>query len=320
MFLIATLTPPTLKRQTIILCLLLSVLTLAAADTTYYKNFYTISKKDKAVIYEIDKSKNGEVKRFWISTNNVAVTGFYLDGKLNGVFDLFYETGQRFETARYEKGSSTGTIKRWYKNGQLMVVKELIPVDFRTKPKYDVSHRVLSYYDAAGNQLVKDGDGIYAKFFLFNATARKGGTLKKGVPDGNWIGFERGLAYNETYKKGKLVRGESKDEEGNTYQYEVLQESASFVGGYPAWGKFLREHLNYPKDAQRSDVEGKVYVRFFIESDGTLTSLKVVKGIGSGCDEEAVRVLKKSPKWKPGVFRGRKIRQKYVQLIQFKLS
>jgi protein TonB len=67
-------------------------------------------------------------------------------------------------------------------------------------------------------------------------------------------------------------------------------------------------------------VEGKVFVQFVVDKDGTLTDIKAVKGIGAGCDEEAVRVLKAAPKWKPGKQRGRPVKVRMILPITFKLG
>jgi protein TonB len=67
-------------------------------------------------------------------------------------------------------------------------------------------------------------------------------------------------------------------------------------------------------------IEGKVYVQFVVDKDGTLTDIKALKGIGAGCDEEAVRVIGGSPKWKPGKQRGRPVKVRMVLPIIFKLG
>jgi len=67
-------------------------------------------------------------------------------------------------------------------------------------------------------------------------------------------------------------------------------------------------------------IEGKVFVEFVIEKDGSITDVKAIKGIGAGCDEEAVRILQSAPNWKPGKQRGKPVRQKMVLPISFKLS
>jgi protein TonB len=66
-------------------------------------------------------------------------------------------------------------------------------------------------------------------------------------------------------------------------------------------------------------VEGKVFVEFVVEKDGTLTQFTVVKGIGAGCDEEAIRIMQEAPAWEPGKQRGRPVKQRMVLPIFFKL-
>jgi protein TonB len=67
-------------------------------------------------------------------------------------------------------------------------------------------------------------------------------------------------------------------------------------------------------------VEGRVFLQFVVNKDGSLTDIKVVKGIGAGCDEEAIRVLKSAPRWSPGKQRGVPVRQRMVLPLTFKLG
>ncbi len=102
--------------------------------------------------------------------------------------------------------------------------------------------------------------------------------------------------------------------------FMVVEQSASPEGGMPAFYSYVSKNLKYPKQARKLGVEGKVIIQFVVWKDGSLRDLKVLKGIGSGCDEEAVRVLKNSPKWKPGKQRGRPVNQRIVLPIMFKLG
>lgn len=99
-----------------------------------------------------------------------------------------------------------------------------------------------------------------------------------------------------------------------------VDESASFPGGIHAWGNEINKNLKYPKQAQRMGIEGRVFVQFIVEKDGTLTDVKVVKGIGGGCDVEAIRFVKNQPKWIPGKQNGKPIRQRMIQNILFKFN
>ena len=118
----------------------------------------------------------------------------------------------------------------------------------------------------------------------------------------------------------EIVFEEAPEEENVDEIFTIVEESASFPGGLSAWAKYLGKELKYPRQAQRMGIEGRVFVQFIVERDGSLTDVKVVKGIGAGCDEEAVRVIKKGPKWKPGKQRGKPVRQKYIQNIMFKFA
>lgn len=90
-------------------------------------------------------------------------------------------------------------------------------------------------------------------------------------------------------------------------------------GGFEAFYKFVGKNLKYPKQAQRTHAMGKVYVEFVIGKNGEVTDLKVVKGIGSGCDEEAMRVLALT-KWQPGRQRGKPVKVRMTMPLNFVLN
>lgn len=102
--------------------------------------------------------------------------------------------------------------------------------------------------------------------------------------------------------------------------YTSVQQSAEFPGGINAFYQFLGKNLHYPPEARTSNIQGKVFLTFIVEQDGSLTDIKVLRGIGHGLDEEAIRVIKSSPKWTPGKQNGKPVRQQYTVPIQFTLS
>ena len=91
---------------------------------------------------------------------------------------------------------------------------------------------------------------------------------------------------------------------------------ASFPGDLPA---YIGQHVKYPSIALREGVEGRVYVNFVVEKDGSITHVKMLRGIGFGCDEEALRVVKEMPKWIPAQFKNRKVASYFNLPIHFKL-
>ena len=98
---------------------------------------------------------------------------------------------------------------------------------------------------------------------------------------------------------------------------EVMPE---YPGGEQAMMKFVADNVKYPQDAIDKEISGRVLVSFVVEKDGSIGDVKVVKGIGGGCDEEAVRVVNAMPKWKPGMDKGKPVRVSYMMPITFKLQ
>lgn len=109
-------------------------------------------------------------------------------------------------------------------------------------------------------------------------------------------------------------------ESDEPYNTTVLSVMPAPVGGDAAWTKFLKKNLRYPEQAVEEGKNGKVWISFVIEKDGTLTDIKVLKGAGYGMDEEALRVLRKAPAWTPGVMAGRPVRVQFTLPINFALS
>ena len=102
--------------------------------------------------------------------------------------------------------------------------------------------------------------------------------------------------------------------------FSIVEDHPEPVGGMKAFLGFLAENIEYPRAASRLGVSGKVFVQFVVEKDGSLTDIKVIKGIGAGCDEEAVRVLSTAPKWIPGKQRGVPVRVYKMVPINFQLK
>ncbi|NIK74824.1 protein TonB [Thermonema lapsum] len=78
---------------------------------------------------------------------------------------------------------------------------------------------------------------------------------------------------------------------------EVMPEP---IGGYEAFDRYLQENIRYPLEALENKIEGYVFVRFVVREDGYLVEPEITKGLGYGCDEEVLRVIKNAPPWKPG--------------------
>lgn len=100
----------------------------------------------------------------------------------------------------------------------------------------------------------------------------------------------------------------------------MVEQQPEYPGGLDALRTFLGRNLRYPSPATTAGVSGKVYVSFVVATDGSLTDISILKGIGFGCDEEATRVIRQMPRWKPGKQSGRAVRVRYNLPITFTLE
>ncbi|WP_375585898.1 energy transducer TonB [Cyclobacterium xiamenense] len=118
----------------------------------------------------------------------------------------------------------------------------------------------------------------------------------------------------------EVVIEEAPVEEKADEIFDVVENMPTPPGGMEGWNKYLSKNLKYPTQARRMGIEGTVYVVFVVNTDGSIQDVDILRGIGGGCDEEAMRVVKNAPAWEPGRQRGRPVRVKMRLPIRFKLS
>ncbi len=102
--------------------------------------------------------------------------------------------------------------------------------------------------------------------------------------------------------------------------FDVVESPPMPPGGMSGWNQYLSKNLKYPTQARRMGVEGTVIVVFVVNTDGTIQDVDVLRGIGGGCDEEAIKVVQNAPAWEPGKQRGRPVRTRMRLPIRFQLS
>ena len=100
----------------------------------------------------------------------------------------------------------------------------------------------------------------------------------------------------------------------------VVEQMPEFQGGVEELNKFLRENIKYPPMAREDGTSGVVYITFVVNKGGKISNVKVLRGIGSGCDEEAVRVVRMMPDWKPGKQNGAAVPVQFNLPVKFDLK
>ena len=114
--------------------------------------------------------------------------------------------------------------------------------------------------------------------------------------------------------------GQDSSQEGVALFFDVVDTPPSPVGGLEAWSRHLSENLTYPTTARMKGIQGTVLVSFIVNTDGTIEEIELVQGIGGGCDEEAIRIIKSSPAWTPGMIKGKAVRTRMKIPLSFKLG
>lgn len=113
----------------------------------------------------------------------------------------------------------------------------------------------------------------------------------------------------------KKIKGDWNDE-----VFMIVEGRPAPQGGMEALFQYISTNIKYPEEAKSAGIQGKVFIEFVVDQKGKLTNVQAIKGIGAGCDEEAVRVLKEAPNWVPGLVCGKSGKVKMVLPITYKLS
>lgn len=124
----------------------------------------------------------------------------------------------------------------------------------------------------------------------------------------------------EEYKAPAVATQAAEEEVAEAEIFTVVEEAPSYPGGDESRIKFLQDNIKYPQMARESGIQGTVYVTFVVEKSGKVTDVRVLRGIGGGCDEEAIRVIQAMPPWNAGKQRGKPVRVQFNMPIKFTLA
>ncbi len=110
------------------------------------------------------------------------------------------------------------------------------------------------------------------------------------------------------------------EEETEPEIFVFVEKMPEFPGGLAEMMKFLSSNIKYPPIARENNIQGRVVLSFIVNEDGSISNIETLRDIGAACTEEAIRVVKKMPKWSPGEQRDKKVKVKYTLPIFFKLQ
>lgn len=124
----------------------------------------------------------------------------------------------------------------------------------------------------------------------------------------------------DEYEEGEEIAITFGEEAQEEEVFTIVETQPQFPGGFGELNNWLASNLKYPEEAKKMAVEGRVFVEFIVNTDGSVSDIKVLKSVGSGCDEEAIRLMQSCPKWAPGEQDGRVVRVRITWPVTFKLG
>lgn len=216
-----------------------------------------------------------------------------------GQFVYYYENGNKESMENYINGSQTGKQYNWYQNGQKKSETEYLINNNTKSPTY----KIIQFWDINGNQKIIDGNGDYeTKTDNFYETGKIVNGLKHGIWEGV-VNSEK-YTYTENYVEGNLISGTSTDYNNIKYNYTSITTMPGPKKGIKHFYNFISNNFIQPKEAKLHNVSGTVYLTFLIEKDGRASDIKVVRKVGFGIDEEAIRIVKSYNQWSASKIRG----------------
>lgn len=243
------------------------------------------------IFYSNDK-ENGLRIRFH-ENRKVRDSVRFVDGEIQGFLYSYYETGEFRYKSLYKDNKIEGLVMKYWENGSK-----------RDSARYkngELQGNKKSWFE--NGDLDKEIDFLDGKYDGELITYWSNGKVKR----------------RDVYENDVLIEGNCFSSQGLDtafYDYFIMPE---FPGGVEKLYEFLGKNIRYPQEAKESGTKGKVYIQFVVERSGELVDVVVARGIGNGCDMEAIRVVKKMPKWNAGYQNGFAVRVKYTLPVVYHL-
>ncbi len=261
---------------------------------------------------------------YYSSSDKIRSKEFYnKKGNRQGSYKEYFENGMLKEIGSYNNGRKVGNFTYYYPYGALHDVINFQEEDNKPAKSTGNDFMIINYWDSLGTQLVTNGNGFCRCYFLpkiNNNIIREDGVVVDGVRDLQWKTYSNDtLSFKEEYSHGEFLGGIRYDD-GREIPYKEIEKPAEYKRGIKKLYRFLSNNIKYPTEARRYGIQGKVYVQFVVDKDGSLTDFKILKSPSKILDEEALRLIQLSGNWIPGMIRGKAVKSKFVLPLTFKLS
>ncbi|WP_310380793.1 energy transducer TonB [Flavobacterium sp.] len=216
-----------------------------------------------------------------------------------GEFVFYYENGNKKAVTNYLKSRPIGKNSEWYENGNKKLEGEYI----ENEKTFVGVLKVFQFWNSKNVQTVLDGNGDLEEISEFFFAS---GKVKNGFKDGNWEGYDKkiGYTFSEIYENQKLFSGVSVDSNKVSRTYKMVEVRPEPKKGYTDFYKHVGKNFRTP---DIKGLQGKIIIGFTIDKNGSIIKPKILKSIGYGTDEEAIKVVTTYKDFAPGEIRGIKV-------------
>jgi TonB family protein len=227
-----------------------------------------------------------------------------------GVYTEYYKNGHKKNVKRYAKGRMMGDDTTFYASGKLYNVI--------THDNENAFFKMC--LDSTGKVLASDGNGTWVNLSEIDGRETFRGSVVNGKQEGIWMQKFAGdtATYKIEYKNGVRVGGEAPPADRQIFT--AVEQQPSFGGNDNAFNMYLAKSIRYPQYARDHNITGRVIITFVVERDGRLTDFKILRSPDESLSEEALRVMKNSPVWRPGIQNGRPVRVQFSVPVAFALG
>lgn len=320
-------------KHLLFLVLLVSLSASAQKINTFYfkKGDVFVGTKDEAdyiriITVALTKGECSDVKEYYRNDllkreGKSSSSGPHISWEGNVV--SYDTTGTKLSDITYKKGLLSGEASFYYNNGQLK--KTLVygvdtgmdkVIDIRRTIKY----KLANYYAPNGTELLKNGNGFISEVDTENDLAEEGNYVN-GLKDGIWKGvFKKDNAYEEVFKGGEFVSGKVKLADGTVNEYSKDAELPDYRGGMTKFYEYFARNYKYPPMAREGGIGGRLLISFVVEKDGSLSGINLLKDLGYGTGEEALRVIRETRRWVPGRQHGVPVKVSFTLPIQLQMT
>ena len=273
--------------------------------------FFTVTLQDSSIDNRMYRVKayymNGKIRLIGSSRTNNFKRILY-----QGPLISFYPNGNKMVVMNFVDGWPVGSLTSYYPNGKLYNVKMIIR---RDKWFYKQCN------DSTGKVLAINGNGTWIDYFDngFKDIYIEG-AVSNGLREGEWQGKINNFDFKWIFKKGNahaVKEVNNNLEQSNLPLFKPVDIPPEFHGELNNFTEFLAKNMHYPAEAKRKGTQGQVIVNFVVGKNGELSNIKVAKGIGDGCDEEAIRLVKLSSPWTPAMRNHKKVSVGYNVPVEF---